>query len=295
MSRALVPALQSVIRAIRAARRGGPTAIERLEARREAGPSRRRVLGSLVALGACSPGSGSVLPPVVSGAPRVVVLGGGLAGLTCCHRLAQAGIRADVYEARDRVGGRVTTGRGLFPAVPDLTTELGGEWVNSADAELLRLVDELGLALHDSWEEFDLETLVWLDGRRVKLRALVPDLDRLTAACDADVAALTDGGAAISYANPSGAEALDRISAADWLAGVDVGADARALIGLVTLADYGRELDDQSALNVVSLFESGADELYDERYRSLGATTRSRPALRACMRTVCRWEWRSWR
>src|SRR3954468_21680635 len=40
-------------------------------------------------------------------APRIAVVGGGLAGLTAAYRLKQAGYVAQVYEARtDRVGGR---------------------------------------------------------------------------------------------------------------------------------------------------------------------------------------------
>ena len=44
--------------------------------------------------------------------PGVVVVGAGLAGLTCAYRLHQHGVAASVYEARpDRVGGRCWTAR----------------------------------------------------------------------------------------------------------------------------------------------------------------------------------------
>jgi len=47
-------------------------------------------------------------------AARIVVVGAGLAGLTCAYRLRQAGRIATIYEASDRVGGRCWTIRGTF-------------------------------------------------------------------------------------------------------------------------------------------------------------------------------------
>ena len=40
---------------------------------------------------------------------RVIVVGAGLAGLTCAKVLAERGIEVVVYEASDGVGGRVRT------------------------------------------------------------------------------------------------------------------------------------------------------------------------------------------
>src|SRR6185369_16202073 len=37
---------------------------------------------------------------------RVAVLGGGVAGLTAAHELAERGFEVTVYEARDRLGGK---------------------------------------------------------------------------------------------------------------------------------------------------------------------------------------------
>jgi monoamine oxidase len=47
-------------------------------------------------------------------AQRIVVVGAGLAGLTCAYRLKQAGYTAQVYEASDRLGGRCWSIRGAF-------------------------------------------------------------------------------------------------------------------------------------------------------------------------------------
>ncbi|XLP22004.1 FAD-dependent oxidoreductase [Bacillus toyonensis] len=52
--------------------------------------------------------------PAPSSSPKIVIVGAGLAGLTCAYRLKQAGYQATVYEANERVGGRVHTRRGDF-------------------------------------------------------------------------------------------------------------------------------------------------------------------------------------
>ncbi|GAA3441875.1 flavin monoamine oxidase family protein [Planomonospora venezuelensis] len=56
------------------------------------------------------------------GAAKVVVLGAGIAGLTCAYELGKAGYDCTVLEAAERIGGRNLTVRG-----GDRLTELGGE------------------------------------------------------------------------------------------------------------------------------------------------------------------------
>ncbi|HZX69043.1 MAG TPA: NAD(P)/FAD-dependent oxidoreductase [Candidatus Elarobacter sp.] len=69
----------------------------------------------------------------------VVVLGAGAAGLVAARVLSDAGVRAIVLEARDRIGGRVLTREDVGLRVP---VELGGEFIHGAAPvtfELLRL------------------------------------------------------------------------------------------------------------------------------------------------------------
>ncbi len=56
------------------------------------------------------------------GAAKVLVLGAGVAGLTCAYELGKAGYDCTVLDARDRIGGRSLTLRG-----GDTFTELTGE------------------------------------------------------------------------------------------------------------------------------------------------------------------------
>jgi len=53
---------------------------------------------------------------------KVVIIGGGLAGLTTAYRLQQSGMEVEVYEAKSRVGGRVLTA-----LINDNIIELGAQ------------------------------------------------------------------------------------------------------------------------------------------------------------------------
>src|SRR5579872_3418085 len=65
---------------------------------------------------------------------KAAVIGAGLAGLTCAYRLNQNGYDVEVYEARNRVGGRIFTVK-----INDMPAELGGHNIfDGGDAEATR-------------------------------------------------------------------------------------------------------------------------------------------------------------
>lgn len=74
--------------------------------------------------------------------PKIVVIGAGFAGLTAAYRLHQKGMNVEVYEARNRVGGRVFSVNLLGEIV-----ELGAQNIrDGGEAEnLLALANELHL------------------------------------------------------------------------------------------------------------------------------------------------------
>lgn len=77
---------------------------------------------------------------------KIVVVGGGLAGLTAAYRLQQQGCDVELYEARERVGGRV-----LSAEINGHIAELGGQSLNDGgDALTIRgLIAEMGLEVID--------------------------------------------------------------------------------------------------------------------------------------------------
>ncbi|WP_257459683.1 flavin monoamine oxidase family protein [Archangium lipolyticum] len=72
----------------------------------------------------------------------VVVLGAGASGLAAADRLARAGLRVAVLEARERPGGRVDTVRDAVDGTP---LELGAEFIHGKPSVLLKLARRAGV------------------------------------------------------------------------------------------------------------------------------------------------------
>jgi len=77
---------------------------------------------------------------------KIVIIGGGLSGLTTAYRLIQNGKNVELYEARDRPGGRVLT---LYFA--DSYEEIGAKFISDGgEAKNLKtLIREMGLEIQD--------------------------------------------------------------------------------------------------------------------------------------------------
>jgi len=147
----------------------------------------------------------------------VLVLGAGLAGLSCARDLARAGADVLVLEARERVGGRVEQ-----IELPDgRRVQLGGELTGPFQHAYLRLAEELGLTLEPSYVGDPGE-------RTTMLHEGVRRGDWLTAAERAAAERVEREFCALArtvdpddpWAHPRAAR-LDRVSLGDWLRAQD--------------------------------------------------------------------------
>lgn len=82
--------------------------------------------------------------PVTNSPGTVVVVGGGLAGMTAALRLKQAGHQVTVIEAEGRPGGRNLTLRGCFSE--GLHVEAGAAFLLTNHTFVMGFIEELGLA-----------------------------------------------------------------------------------------------------------------------------------------------------
>ena len=204
----------------------------------------------------------------------VVIVGAGLAGLTCAYRLSQKGIRARVYEAADRVGGRAWTLRGHF--ADGQSAERGGEFVDSSHRALRGLIDELGLRTIDLYSTGPdgLGALTVLRGRQVADATLLEAFRDVLPALTADVNAI---------ATPVGARAIDRISVAEWLDTRIAGGRRSALgryLEIVHTTESGIDVDELSAIVIVEALSTSSANAFepigssDERFVIAGGSER---------------------
>ncbi|MDR7398477.1 MAG: NAD(P)/FAD-dependent oxidoreductase [Armatimonadota bacterium] len=207
-------------------------------------------------------------------APRVVIVGAGIAGLVAGYSLRQAGIRPRIYEASTRTGGRMFSVAGAV--VPGLVTEFGGEFIDTGHEDMHRLVRSLGLELIDlqHGSEARLRPTFYFDGRRISESEVVRNFQPLARRIRQDQDALGD---VVTYRRHTPrARELDRMSVSEYLDRVGASGWVKELLEVAYVAEYGLDAGEQSALNLVLLIgtePSTTFEVYgdsDERYSVRG-------------------------
>jgi monoamine oxidase len=187
-------------------------------------------------------------------AARIVVVGAGLAGLTCAYRLRQAGRIATVYEASDRVGGRCWTIRGTF--ADGQLGEHGGELIDQGHTHIRQLSQQLGLTLDNllAAEVNGTDPGYFLDGAAYSYAQATDDLAGIWQSIHSDVVAASYPTLYNSF-TARGAE-LDRLSVRDWINQNVPGGIVSKLGQLLEVAytiEYGADTTDQSSLNMLYL------------------------------------------
>lgn len=92
----------------------------------------------------------------------VIVIGGGISGLTVGYRLAKAGVPVHVVEAGDQLGGL-----GMGAEIDGIEIERFYHCIMPTDEHLLGLMNELGIAENVQWRETTMGMNI--DGRRYSL------------------------------------------------------------------------------------------------------------------------------
>ena len=260
------------------------------EAAAERGLTRRDLLQNAGALGVAAAGATTIgrLIAAAEGAaaPRTVVLGAGLAGLTAAYRLKQAGINAQVHEASDRVGGRCWTIRGEF--AEGQIAEHGGELIDQGHMAIRHLAGELGFKLDNllQAEVNGTEPTYNFDGKPYSYAQATDDLKAVWQKIHSDVSAASYP--TLYTLSTERGRQLDRMSIVDWIEESVPGGMRSPLGQLLDVAytiEYGAESSEQSSLNLLYLLGySGQGQLRifgpsNEKYHVVGGNDQIPSAL----------------
>jgi len=265
--------------------------IAEVAAEHETTLTRRRLLRDAGVAGLTLAAAGRFAPLAnPATAPRIVVVGAGLAGLTCAYRLKQAGYTAQVHDAADRVGGRCWTIRGAF--ADGQIAEHGGELIDQSHTAMRSLSQELGLKLDNllQAERNGSEPTFYFDGAAYSFAQATADLKGIWPKLHRD---LSEASYPTLYTGfTERGFKLDHMSIVDWIEETVPGGVRSKLGQLLDIAyniEYGAESAEQSSLNLLYLLGySGPGQLRifgksNEKYHVQGGNDQITDRLAAAL------------
>lgn len=204
--------------------------------------ARRRLVSAAAGAAATSAlPLGFVQPRAARASGQIAIVGAGLAGLACADWLAGRGLRADVFEASDRPGGRCRSLDGFFPGQ---VAELGGEFIDTTHTTMRGYATRFGLTL-ENVEKAPGETFYFFAGQRYSEAQVVEEFRAFVPAMRADLRRVKAPTADRFTLEES---RLDRTSLAEYLDTRGAGRLIRAVIDVAYTIEYGRAIEEQSCL-----------------------------------------------
>jgi len=258
--------------------------------------SRRHFLagtGSIAALG----GACAFLPFVgrAFAAPRppvadVGIVGAGMAGLACADTLRVRGIAATIYEARERVGGRVFSMGGAFPgpvAFPGQVIERGGELIDTTHMTMKAYAREFDIPLEEMAKAWlPGESRFHLGGRLVAEAEVVDEWRELVRRLRPDLAQLSNY--VDAFTSTGFDREIDETDLASYLASRGANPLIGAALDVAFTTEYGLEIAEQSALNLLFFMHIDRRSRFqpfgvfsDERYHCIDGNQRIPEAIAA--------------
>ncbi len=187
--------------------------------------------------------------------PQIAIVGAGIAGLNAALTLQHAGLACDVYEASDRVGGRMHSDARTW--ADGMVSEWCGEFISSDHTIIHQLIARFGLSIIalDRDSAGRAPSLIYFLGRFYGAEELTRDFQALAPLLQQQ---LQEAGFPTTHARFTQAGLrLDHLSAYDWIEQYVAGGHAAPMGRFLDAACtglYGLDTDEQSSLNLVYLF-----------------------------------------
>jgi monoamine oxidase len=213
---------------------------------------RRRFLEGVAAAALLPVAAPAAAARAKADAPRVAIVGAGIAGLTSALILQDNGVAADVYEAQQRVGGRMHSERSFWG--DGQVAEYCAELIDTSHTTIAALARRYGLKLTDELaaQVAGAEQTIYEHGEYDPLKQLFEDFKPVYRTLAQQVAA---AGPQTTYARSTAAgRELDDMSLSAWIERFVPGgsdSDLGTYILVQYVAEYGIEAQRQSSLNMV--------------------------------------------
>jgi monoamine oxidase len=214
---------------------------------------------------------------------KIAVIGAGLSGLCTAYELNGIGYDVTVYEARDRVGGRVES---LLGFASGKTVEGGGELIGSNHSLWNSYRMKFGLKFSDVKEYKN--SPYRMNGHTLSFEESSKLMDEL----DKELKHLSDLAETIvdafePWSNPDSSR-LDNMTITEWLAPRKCSEECKDAIELLLAADNGIPANEQSLLGVLAMIKGGGLDRYwtdSELYRCKGGNQQLAKKFEAALNT----------
>jgi monoamine oxidase len=220
-------------------------------------------------LNACAPAKKG------NGSTRVAIIGGGIAGLHAGHILKKQGIDFTIFEGSSRLGGRIFTAKDQLGN--GLTTELGGEFIDSNHTDMINLANEFGLKLYDLEADVQNGQLIkdtyFFDGRHYTEKELITEFSKFSEKIAADVKLVVEDEDEAAF------EKYDAISIVQYLNDLGIKGWLFNMLSFAYTSEYGMDAGEQSALNLIYMLDPKTSSGFrvfgdsDERYKIIGGNS----------------------
>lgn len=198
-------------------------------------------------------GTAALLPQALLANPpqgRIVIIGGGLAGLTAAYYLTRAGITGfTLYEAASQIGGRVQTLKNMVGK--NLFTEAGGEFFDSNHKDISRLIRELGLEVVDTFKDplpLKMQTF-FFEGKHRNMQEMVAEFQGILPKILTDISFLD------AKRKNADAKRIDNTPLEKYIDNLGASAWMTALLKTAYTAEFGIDVGEQSSLNFLDSFD----------------------------------------
>lgn len=207
---------------------------------------------------------------------RIAIVGGGIAGLHAGHIFKKASINFTLFEASERVGGRIFSIKNQFGE--NLTTEFGGEFIDTNHEDMLNLVKEYDLSLYDLELDVKKSGLIkdayFFSGKHYSEKELTDEFSKFSNLIAEDIQKVVEEEDEVLF------NSFDSISISEYLRIKGVEGWVFDLLTNAYTSEYGIDSSEQSSLNLIYMLNPNYTDGFkifgdsDERYKIIGGNSK---------------------